>query len=115
MEGYRTPTQAEIDASPFSRINPDDMKTLRRVAERAVLTVSQYLQQRPGGELFEVPDLMLTMMDFAIAHVFRELKLGQLLLTSDAEFICEYVLITKAVNRVAPFFPSDVRLAYASK
>jgi hypothetical protein len=101
----------------LTTLTPDDMQKLLACAKRAAAYVRDLKQRSPRGHLLLDPDIFLIAMDFACAHVNRRLKLTQLLLTSDPEFIAEFATITECMskndNRACMHFPADVHLSYA--
>lgn len=99
----------------FDRIDPNDAALCLELGRRAAKIVRD-IKQRTKNDAMLDPDALLIAMDFACAHLRRDLKLMQLLYTSDLEFTAEFVAITKACrNRVDDQFPNGVHLTYASK
>lgn len=96
---------------PFERINADDWRLIGECARRAYAWMWDYKLRSKRDDLMD-PDLQLIAMDIAVAHLNKNLKLYQWLLSSDFDFIAELVLITKHVDRTCGFFPSAVKLAF---
>lgn len=107
----------------FRALTPDEVELIAACAKRAGAYVRDIKMRSPRGHLMLDPDLSVIYMDFATAHVNRRLKLRQLLLTTDADFIFEFATITQVMqgrpgdgkndNRACMHFPADVHLSYA--
>lgn len=96
---------------PYDRINPADMVLIGQCAQRAFEWMWDFKRRSQRDDLID-PDKMLIAMDIALAHLHKNLKLYQWLLSSDFDFVAELVLITKNVDRACGTFPAGVKLAF---
>ena len=96
---------------PYDRINAEDMRLIGACAQRAFDWMWDFKRRSMRDDLID-PDKMLIAMDISLAHLHKNLKLYQWLLSSDFDFVADLVAITKHVDRACGTFPAGVRLAF---
>lgn len=110
------PPKAELDAMPrgqrFDLLTPHEMRLILACTHRACQSMSAWRLGFASDQVIEINPTVVS-ADFAVVHLLRNLDLQRMVNASEMDFISDYTLIEKNINRAAFSFPAEVALRHA--
>jgi hypothetical protein len=115
MASIPLPHEIKGEHIPFERLTPDDWRLISALTDRTVKTVVDCLKRLGRTDYDEVidRDSLRIMMDLASAKLSRNLDLFRFLMANDLDFMDEWIVIQKTVDRACGRIPDDVKLRFA--
>lgn len=107
----RNPIKSNGILANWSAIPPDEMSQCKRLGVRASAMVAQYARENPQ-RLIVTPHPIICSMEFALVHLTRPLRLGDLEKADDLTFKAEYLMIAQHIDRENSRWNSAIPLKF---
>lgn len=110
-QGERLPIQSNGIINNWAAIPATDAATCKRLGERASCMLVDYAAKYPERRITP-PHPTICGADFALVHLHRRLDLRALESANDLDFLSEYIVIARHIDRNAGSWPTHVPLNF---